>query len=50
MNPLGRYKSLTATMRFGVLGAALLFALIGVLLPQTARAQQSLDSPLIVHE
>jgi hypothetical protein len=37
-------------MRFGVLAAALLFALFGLLLPQNARARQSPDSPLIVHE
>jgi hypothetical protein len=49
MNPLGRYKSLASTMRFGVLAAALLFASVGLLLPQTARAQ-SPDAPLVVHE
>src|ERR1700730_11065 len=49
MNPLGRYKSLASTMRFGVLVAALLFASVGLLLPQTARAQ-SPDAPLVVHE
>jgi hypothetical protein len=50
MNPFRRYKSLVSTMRFGRLGAALPFALFGLLLPQTARAQQSPDSPLVVHE
>lgn len=50
MNSLGRYKLLASTMRFGVLAAALLFALFGLVLPQTGWAQQSPDSPLIVHE
>jgi hypothetical protein len=50
MTPFGRYKSLASTMRFSVLGATLLVALCGLLLPQTARAQRSPDSPLIVHE
>jgi hypothetical protein len=50
MNPLGLYKLCASAMRFGVLGTALLVALFGLLLPQTARAQQSPGSPLIVHE
>src|ERR1700730_3571547 len=50
MNPFQRYKSLVSAMRFGVLGTALPFVLFGLLLPQTARAQQSSDSPLVVHE
>jgi hypothetical protein len=50
MNPLGLYKVWVAAMRCGVLAVALLFAWFGLLLPQTARAQQSPDSPLIVHE
>jgi len=37
-------------MRFGVLGTALLVALFDLRLPQTAQAQQSADSHLIVHE
>jgi hypothetical protein len=50
VNPFRRYKSLVSTMRFSVLVAALPFALFGLALPQTARAQQSPDSPLVVHE
>jgi hypothetical protein len=50
MNQLGSHKSLAWAMRFGVLATAPLFALFGLLLTQTARAQQSTDSPLIVHE
>jgi hypothetical protein len=50
MNPLGRYRLSASAMRFSVLAAALLFAWFGLLLPQTARAQQLPDSPLIVHE
>jgi hypothetical protein len=50
MNPLGLYKLWARAMRCGVLAVALLLAWFGLLLPQTARAQQSPDSPLIVHE
>src|ERR1700675_1112077 len=50
MNPLGRDKSLASNLRFGGLATALLFASIGLLLPQTARAQQLQDSRLIVPE
>jgi hypothetical protein len=50
MNPFGRYKSFAFTRRFGVLWAVLLFALFGLLLAQTARAQQSSDSHLTAHE
>jgi hypothetical protein len=50
MNPLGRDKSLASNLRFGGLATALLFASIGLLLPQTARAQQLSDSRLIAHE
>lgn len=42
MNPFGRYKSFAFTRRFGVLRDVLLFALFGLLLAQTARAQQSI--------
>jgi hypothetical protein len=50
MNPLQSYKSLVSAMRFGVLGTSLPLVLLGLLLPQTAKAQQSPDSPLVVHE
>jgi hypothetical protein len=49
MRPFRPYNSWPAT-RFGVLGSTLVVALFGFLLPQIARAQQSSDSPLIVHE
>ena len=50
MNPLGGYKSFAFTLRFGVLWAVLLFALFGLPLAPTARAQQSPDAPLTAHE
>ncbi len=50
MRPICFFNSWGATMRFGVLAAAQLVTLFGLLLQQTARAQQSSDAPLIVHE
>jgi hypothetical protein len=50
MNPFRLYNSWAATMRFAVLGTALLVALSDLLLPEAAQAQQSSDSHLIVHE
>jgi len=50
MNPFRRDKSWVSTNRFRVLGTALPFVLLALLLPQATRAQQSPDSPLVVHE
>jgi hypothetical protein len=50
MNPFRLYNSWAATTRFVLLGTALLVAMFDLPLPQTAQAQQSSDSHLIVHE